>query len=579
MNYQKDDSGPDDGGVEKYLAALPVPPMSAGLAARCRMLVAANDAAASSRPRNARSGRLILLGGSLAVSAAAAMLIIQFRPTTEVVAPVQPTGGEAVKDSVPEQSAETVTAAVPIAGVPAAGKNAVVPAPIAQKPFTVRVLPLQNGAQDALSRSAVETFYMSLLDRLRAVPGLTLLTPQSAGTADDAPAAYEISVKGYGSVSAGKWNVELKAQAWSVGADRRVLATVPFSVQGGAGEFCTGEQASSTGRPCSDPASMASTQVDMMRNVLFPADPAATSRVRAQLLDSSLDPAARLAALTELRYPRLIIPDDAAAAAGTPARLAPPTLDDAALRGALGLASTAADPAARISTWRALRGMHHPALVEALVKAMNQDDSERVVLQVTTMLAQDFLAEPLAASALKAATQDHPSQLVRMISQRAVTGGAAGDALWREYVIDTLKDTSLPVGQRLDPFIYMVGSDRTPDARNVGAFLDDTALRALAMVFPSVWSSGRDAERLARPLVNALQLAKGPAVLDLYAEILRHAIDPMTRWVAVRVLVRDYRNDPRTRTALELVAATDPNPELRKLAAESLQQGSGPAPQ
>ena len=569
MNHQQYESRLDDEGIERYLTALAVPPMPEDLPARCRRLVAANDASASSGIRNARSGRLILLGTLLAVGAAAAMLIMQFAPAPEKVAPVQASAPEAAGPAFEEPQAEPAAAA-PAVDVAEVRKTTTAPLAQAPKPFVVRVLPLQNGAQDVPTRLAIETFYASQLERLRSVPGLTLITSQSTGIADDTPVTYEISVKGYGSVSAGKWNVDMKVQVLSAHEGRRVLAVVPFSVQGG-GETCAGSQVSTAAMPCSDPASIASSQVDMMRNALFPVDAAATSRVRAQLLDSSLDPAARLRALMDLRLPRLIIADEAAAD-GAAARLARPTLDDAAMAGALELAATAPDPVTRASVWQTLRGLRHPAVIEALVKAMQHDDSNDVCLQVTTMLTEDFREDPRAVSALKSATRDHPSQLVRMIAQRTVTGGAEGDALWRDYVIDTLKDSSLPAGQRLDPFIYLVGSDRTSDVRNVGAFLDEDVLQALAEVFPSVWTSGRDAEKLARPLVNALQLARGPAVVDLYAEILRHAIDPMTRSIAARVLAREYRDDPRTRTALELVAASDPNPELRKLAGDTLQQ-------
>ncbi|HXR51812.1 MAG TPA: hypothetical protein VN762_06710, partial [Steroidobacteraceae bacterium] len=186
MNHQQYESRLDDEGIERYLTALAVPPMPEDLPARCRRLVAANDASASSGIRNARSGRLILLGTLLAVGAAAAMLIMQFAPAPEKVAPVQA--------SVPE--AAEPAAAAPAVDVAEVRKTTTAPLAQAPKPFVVRVLPLQNGAQDVPTRLAIETFYASQLERLRSVPGLTLITSQSTGIADDTPVTYEISVKG-----------------------------------------------------------------------------------------------------------------------------------------------------------------------------------------------------------------------------------------------------------------------------------------------------------------------------------------------------------------------------------------------
>jgi hypothetical protein len=576
MSCQQDESGFDDGRFERYLAALPVPPMPADLPACCRMRVAANAASYSDKAGGKSSRqhrRLILLGTTVVIAAAAAVVASLLRapelfPASASLRQIAAAATQPYHESAP--SHESAAAASPTDKVaPDRKVSAALETP---RPFTVRVLPLQNESQSAVSHAAIEEFYAVFLSTLRRIPGLTLITAESTGISQDTPAAFQLSVKGYGSISSSKWNVDVIARAMSSGANQQALAIVPFSVQGGGGGLCTGAETADLATPCSDPASMAAAQVDAMRKLMFPADPALKRQLESRLLDRMLDPVERMRALTGLRFARLEIAGGQGSAATT-ARMQAPPMDDATIRGAADLGSTAADPEVRASVWRSLRGAHEPALIEPLLESLQQDGNDEVRIEAITTLAKDYSGESQVRAALLSASRDDSRQLVRMIAQRTVTDGVAGEAMWRDYVVTTLKDATLPGMQRLEPFSYTVLND---SPKQVAAILDDEGLQTLVAVFPSAWSGSPKSETLARAVVAALQWSSSPFVVDFYAEALRQARNPMTRAASVKALAAGWRADPRAREALQAVAVSEPDPELRKIATDAL-QSRGPA--
>jgi len=527
----------DDGNFERRLAALPVPPMPANLAARCRGLVAAGAVPVSARRR---SSRVVLLGAAVIVAAAAAVLVRKsdLPPAAAAVGPVPvPQDAGLAQDQRVVPSVESPAAVKPVSSV---GSPAIAKVPT---PFTVKVLPLKNEARNAEARSSIELFHATFLRGLRDIPGLTLITPESTGVAEGTEAPYQLEFSGSDDTSPGKWIMRINAKALVAGSTASTFMTLPILILGEEG----------------DPASVAVAQLELARNILFPQDPGRKQQLQSRLLDRTLDPSVRLQALTDLRLPRLVAPED-----GRPGRIQKAPLEDAVIPGAVDLA-TASDEKMRASAWQVLRGAGNPSLVAPLAQAARHDQSEEVRLLAVTMLSEDFAADPAAAAALKVAATDEPRQLVRMVAQKAIAGGAAGDDLWRDYVRATLGDASLDAAERLAPLRYMSES-----GQRLTGVLDDEAWQSIAPLVRPMWAGDARLARLGRSLIDDAQTNSNPVVIDLCVEALRVAANPYTRTAALHTLATKFRDDERARKALESAAASDPDPGVRQKAAEAL---------
>jgi hypothetical protein len=533
----------DDGDLERRLACLPVPPMPADLAARCRVLVATG--VGSNRSRGSR--RLILLGTAAVIAAAAAMLAVQFTGAPEST---HATAAVPARVTEPERTEEPAPAVAPQTSTEVAPKITPVPAADVATPFTVRMLPLKNEARNVNARTSIDFFYNAFLAELRAVPGLVLITPESTGVAEGSVESYRLELQFNDAVLPGKWNLMIRAEALLPGPDSRAYLTVPISVMG-----------------AEDSPGMAAAQVDLLRSLVLPLDQARRRQLLSRLQDRKLDPALRQRALTELHVARVVMPEG-----GRPGKLQTPPLDEAMIRGAMDLVASS-NAGVRETTWRELRGAANPVLLAPLAHAALHDESQAVRLLTIGMLAQEYATEPTAISALKAAAVDDPSQLVRTVAQKAIAGGTAGEALWREYVLATLGDATLTAAQRLEPLSYMDQS-----RQSTAGLFDDAAMKSLAPLFPAMFSGGFQMESLARRMMDSLQAVSHPAVVDLYVEALRASVNPMTRSAAVRVLAEKHSKDERARKALESVAAGDPDPSLRQKAADALSGAATPPP-
>lgn len=545
MNFIDSGLDFDDGGLERRLASLPVSPMPADLAARCRVLVATG--AGSNRGNGPGSRRLILLGTAVVIAAAAAMLAVQF---TETPDPGPAMAAAPTLVTEPERKEEPAPAVAPQTSTETASRVTPVRVADVATPFTVRVLPLKNEARNVNARSSIDLFYNAFLAELRAVPGLVLITPESTGVAEGSAESYRLELRFNDAVSPGKWNLMIRAEALIPGPDSRAYLTVPISVMG-----------------AEDSPGMARVQVDLLRSLVLPLDQTRRRELLSRLQDRKLDPALRQRALAELHIERVVMPEG-----GRPGKLQKAPLDEAMIRGALDLV-TMSPAGVRETTWRELRGAANPVLVAPLAHAALHDDSQAVRLLAIDMLAQEYAADATTITALKSAATDDPNELVRTVAQKAIAGGAAGDALWRDYVLTTLGDASLTAAQRLEPLSYMDQS-----RQSMAGLFDDAAMKSLAPLFPSMFSGGFQMESLARKMMDTLRAVSHPAVVDLYVEALRASVNPITRSAAVNALTEKHSNDERARKALEAVAAGDPDPSLRQKAADALSAGATPPP-
>jgi hypothetical protein len=445
--------------------------------------------------------------------------------------------------------------------------------PLAESPrFTVRVLPLQDRTTDESSSRAVKSFYASLLDGLRKVPGLTLVESEVLAS-EIAPAEFHLKVTGDGPVQDG-WSAKMMVTASLpvTGDTQGRRATVPHSFQYSSVAFprCTGSLVDRPAVGCSDPEGGAAAQIELMRQVVFPPDPSLRQVLQARLQDRTLDPAQRLKALQSLRSFRAVVVAGPTAPRMTQERSA---IDAETLRGAVNLALTAPAPGIRAQTWEALRAARLPELIQPLIDASRLETDEATRLEAVTTLARDYAQDPKARAALDTLSRDDSRELVRMVARRAL----AGEQAWNDYAAARLQDESLPDAQRIEALTYVAASaERDPQ---LAGLLDTRAVEALSVIVPrTLAQSGVAPDAIGlRNLVGALASSNQPATVALLISTLNASNDPQIRRTAITGLAR-HLDDARAREIVEYTAAHDADPRLREIAAVRQNQLVTPPP-
>lgn len=564
-----------DWAVQWRLSTVAIPAMPSALARQCRVLVAAqSNLGAGTQGRRRSTSRLILIGTLAAVAAAAALLHAELRnsrATPAIVAVVAPPA-----ESVPAIAAAgpTMEPAAPKI-TPAAPKKKAEPLPESPR-FTVLVLPLQDRTADEPSRLAVKAFYAALLDGLHAVSGLRLVETEEVRN-ETVPPEYELTVTGDGPVL-GRWNVRMlvKASLPVTGGAQGQRATVPhaFQYSSVAAPSCMGSLVDRPVTGCSDPKGGAASQLDLMREVVFPPDPVLRQGLKVRLQDRTLDPAQRWKALESLRISRAVVVGGPSAPRLTQE---PQRFDTETLRGALDLVATAGDPQLRKQIWTALRGVRQPELIRPLIDASRLEASDTARLEAVATLAADYADDANARATLEFISRNDSREIVRMIAQRSLSG----DASWNEFVAARLQDAGRTDVQRLEALSYMVDWGQGEQMR---AVLDAKAVAALAQLMPRALAAMPDASMPHAPdAVNLTILARWfattnqPASIDLLIGMLNSTSDPMIRRMAVTGLAR-HLDDTRARETVEDIAAHDPDPQLRDAAATRQPQLVTPPP-
>ncbi|HWL62681.1 MAG TPA: hypothetical protein VNQ32_07780 [Steroidobacteraceae bacterium] len=447
--------------------------------------------------------------------------------------------------------------------------DAAAPEKVAPPRFTVQlVVPepppveqkeLHANATAPGARDALQSLRAALTGELRKVPGLAMVDEDPAQvTAPSRHYRLKLSpllmsgVDGRPLRKDNQYDMALDVQEVQPGGKviERVLATKLFSVEPHA--TCTSPDAAER-MPCDVPTT-AIYLARHLREQAFPADAWTTRPLQVRFRDFSVAPEERFNAFVELfRQQAKVGGKDLLGDAGV-------------VRAAVEL-SQLTDASHRRQLWRAMRGVGDALLVEPLVASMQLDPADTRIAAVET-LAADFSGDERARLALEAAANSDPLPLVRALARR----GLSGEAEWRNYVISSLKDATLPASQRVEALLHELYPPDTIDGvsePSPGDYwqilegLDAASVRALAEVFP-------EAEQLRKWPGNnlvgnfAAKHHQNPAVTEMLLTVLEHDTRSLNRSVAGQVLAQTHADKARVRAALLTAASSDPDASVRE---------------
>jgi hypothetical protein len=526
--------------LHERLVARRVAPMPAGLVEACRALVTA----AVQRGRGTRARNRLLVIGTVAMAAAAAVLVAYLKgdAATPVVARADATLVPAVV-AMPMDEAAGQTPAV-ATGIPAAIRAEAPPA-AAAVPFTVRVLPLRNEATDAARAAAVESFHQAVLQQLRAIPGLTLLPETAAQGDEDPPAEYVLTVSGGDASARNEYSVAVMLDAQPVPGGG-YSARMASAYSGEMNRACADPRPAALS-DCRDPASLADRAVSLLRTRVFPPDPLLRQQIEARLHDPSQSPDARFQALTELaglRQPALH--QSAGPAAGVLG-------DSSVIQSAISLAAVSPDPRQRAEIWRAMRGVGNAALLQPLVEASRLDPDPMVRAHAAATLAADFADSPTTrAAALRSSPLPGKTPV-------------AWSGPWQIVALP-----AMPRGGGTSRLHSWIRPGRLPNVSRRCSFIRALPVRRAA----TRGSRGRSSRKCWTENKSNLNSLLGdvayhsghPAVTELVLENVAQGARRMDWLMAAEGLLRRPDGDARVKEALERIAGESPDEQLRTAA-------------
>jgi hypothetical protein len=289
-----------------------------------------------------------------------------------------------------------------------------------------------------------------------------------------------------------------------------------------------------------------------LREQVFPPDASVTRPMQARFSDPTRAPEDRYQVLVDIFKQQV--------KAGGKDLLGDPGV----VRGVVEL-SRLTDAAQRAQLWRAMRGVGDAALVEPLLSSLQQDPPDVRIAAIET-LAADFSGDQRVQSALETAAISDSSSLARAVARRGLTDAAA----WREYVVSSLKDASLPDSRRIEALMYELYPPETidgvfhspPDYWEIIKGLDEAAVRSIAEIFPRAEVyRGKGSNNF---LGNfAAMHTQNPVVTDMLLTVLEHDSKVLNRMVAGQVLAQMHASEPRVREALLKAVSSDPEARAR----------------
>jgi hypothetical protein len=434
-----------------------------------------------------------------------------------------------------------------------------------QSPFFTRpnAFPRPSGGADAAAVARLEKYYTILAEKLRAVPGLELITEATPGVPG---VPYEIAIR--------------------LGADWTGVQIEASSVQGPTGyrvmwrTFETPDGVLNLPRltalwddfPAEDPDREMDRLVQRMRLELFPPDRAFLAQKMAEFRDPQLDAVSRRYALHQL-----MTADSRRDSLGirTISRTYRP--DPALLGAAAEVAMEASDPALRLQIWGALMGPVTPRidpglLVAPVGLALATETDQRVQLTLVNILSLS-LTDARARAALELVANSADSarpELVRMAARRVLNDGAG----WSDYFVTRMNDPQVTDAQRIELINYVYSITGTSRLVMGDAImrLDEAAERSLASLMKK-----RGATDVALAAAGLLQNAGGAVARREFIELLRTGTgeplaDNKVRRSALAALAYTLRSHPELRPVFEDVRARDPDPVLREAAQQALDQ-------
>lgn len=556
--------------VYAQLAALATPKLPREFAAQCEALAVAQVPAIPGR----RAGRMILLG-TLFVVAAAASTLAWLIDSPQPASPPEP-GVAAAPASVeqPESAVAVVDSPAPVVGEPVSIEVLPTPKEIAATPFTVRMLPLQNELKNPPGREAVASTYAAILKQLRAVPGLNLVESDSAGSATETGPVYRVTILASDTGSDTRIPVTMRAESQK--ADGPASSSMVIDGILGIGPDCKASDSA-----CVPPDGVAEHLVGYLRKMMFPKDVSMERRMQASVIDRSLDEHRRLQALRDLA-------SIAATRSGNAGKSSNDLLGNPdVLRGAIDLASVAADPKVRAAIWEIVRGIGNSELIPPLLAALGRDSDSGVRMTALGTLSADFSDDPRVRAALEASASRDARPLVRALALRAA-GGTTGAAAWKEYVITSLEDPLRPPMERIEALFMQMGlaANGSYGYAPTGSFnpdrtlhlLDNDSIKALAEVLPQAGRDSSSVRNSSSALVRALASIDHPAITEMLLASLQDGSSWLDRGVAAQALgaLPSRRDDVRVHAALEKISSSDSNPQFRQAASAALQPQAGP---
>lgn len=527
--------------IQERLRQLSDLPMPAAFAGACRAAVAGS---AQPVPVRRVANGYVLGAAVLAVAAAAAMLAVR----GDRSAPMQPSAAAAHTPLVRDVGAVMDTSMTPPIARTVDGQRL---APASSPSFSIGVLPLGNHGNDAAGQAAIDGFHAAILDGLRRDADIRLRLVDSREAAEG-EVDFLLDVSGYTTEK----GLRGMLRATRLGANP---LTLPIAGEFGAG--CVRAGASQSQR-CLDGAGLADSMLRTLRNVLLPFGPGQRQELVARVRNSAVAPERRLAALQDLVSLRASVPAAPTQRLEPAAALADPAL----LRGAIDLAAVAA-PAQRAEVWRILRGVRQPELIDPLIQSARLDVDATVRVEAVSTLGAGFADDPRVRTELDLVARQDPRPLVRALAQRALTGEEA----WRGYVVAALKDGDLPAAERLEPLFHHLNGG----SGGLAEVFDEATIRG----FAAALAQARDtplARRTGTLVFSRAADVESAAMTDLLLAAFRENAG-LNRMTLLNQLVR-RRGDARVEALLQQVSTSDPDLQLRQIAARALAEDSAAPP-
>jgi hypothetical protein len=602
------------------LIASPVPAMPGHLGQRLRELVRA--AAPARQPRRA-GGRPTLVAGLMLLGAAAAALVgIEFFDDGELDdgatagAPATSPAPTSELATATESTSPTAAQAAPEPTASSAQGSAVESA--SARGFTVAVSPLVHVTEHPGVVAGTEAIYLAMLDELRAIPGLTLIEPDStialeiggpvwqpaivaasSGSPPDAVTREEIATE---LDAAGNRIVFELEPVFSFPAADEIVSVIDVAIAGGV----TKSVRIDVPTPFATDATGNDSGYDYLLNVTsFGIDDPATGTpgsfnfsitgsaaggaggiinfgVSASLYESHDPSQMAKQAVAQLR--KLLFEPDASAVEALQATILDRTAPaDARVRALselrmiamrsgtdgrvseivpavidLALNSTTAGQRAWI--WELVRGSRDTRLVAPLVESLLYDADAMVRLEAASTLVT-FPDDPTAIAALEQAGRFDASPDVGTFASWA----SMTESEQRNHVAAALLDTSLSDAERIAPLSFGARYPYGPGGSELVGGMDAGATAALVEIIGRTEDAAQRAD-----LMQHLAGADRIGVVDFLVERLSADPSEMVRSFAVESL-RARADDPRIRAALENASANDASPLVRGLATQALE--------
>jgi hypothetical protein len=204
--------------------------------------------------------------------------------------------------------------------------------------------------------------------------------------------------------------------------------------------------------------------------------------------------------------------------------------------------------------WHNLRNARRPELIEPLLASMRNDPDGQVRLEAVATLSADYAADAGVRTALASTARDDARPLVRALAQRALSG----EATWKQYVMDSLQDTSRTAEGRIEALLYQL-YEPSPAGISLGkgrSFLDAEVIHAASDVLPLAANLPAMNKGVLRHLAVDLAQVPDPSVPDLVLAMIKASSDE-TLGASVVATLAGMSDAPGVWAVLEKLRSAD----------------------